>query len=71
MLDPGAYVVAGCLTRGRRRPRRKVTPERLAEIARVVAEHATAPTRAVMNHEHVSRVYALELIRQAEEAGLG
>jgi hypothetical protein len=52
--------------RGRKRPRRAVTPERLAEVAQVAREYPRAPTAAVQRRFGICRGYARKLIKLAD-----
>lgn len=52
--------------RGRKRPRRAVTPERLDEVERVASENPRTPTAAVQRHFGVSRGYAIKLRKLAD-----
>jgi hypothetical protein len=65
-LEYGDAVWEASRARGRKRPRRTVTPERLEEVARVASEHPRTPTAAVQHHFGISRGYARRLIKLAE-----
>jgi hypothetical protein len=54
------------ISRGRRRKRRSVTPERLAEVREVALANPRTPTAAVRRHFEISRVYARKLIKLSE-----
>ena len=53
--------------KGRKRPRRAVTPERLEEVTRISGEYPRTPTAAVQHHFGISRGYARKLIKLAEK----
>jgi hypothetical protein len=65
--EPG---MADALLGRARRTRQRVTPERLADVARVARQHPRTPTAAVQRRFRVSRSYARRLIKKAEEAEL-
>jgi hypothetical protein len=52
--------------RGRKRPRRAITPERLEEVAQIASENPRTPTAAVQHRFGISRGYARKLIKLAE-----
>lgn len=56
--------------RWRKRARRRITPERLEEVARIAREHPRTPTAAVQHHLGISRAYAFRLRKLAEQREL-